>query len=87
MVPRVSEASTYLGRPTRPPRNISTLSKCSAVSFSPSNEADDERSASSLSVMGSFHELEYSGEDRRPTSRKELAGFYAYSFAAEVSRF
>lgn len=24
------------------------------------------------------------GEDTRPTSRKELAGFYAYSFAAEV---
>ena len=26
----------------------------------------------------------YPGEDTRPTSRKELAGFYAYSFAAEV---
>ena len=26
----------------------------------------------------------YDGEDTRPTSRKELAGFYAYSFAAEV---
>lgn len=26
----------------------------------------------------------YDGEDTRPTSRKELLGFYAYSFAAEV---
>lgn len=26
----------------------------------------------------------YPGEDTRPTSRKELLGFYAYSFAAEV---
>ena len=26
----------------------------------------------------------YPGEDGRPTSRKELAGFYAYGFAAEV---
>lgn len=85
MVPRVSEPSTYLERPTHPPRNISTLSKHSAVSFSPSNEADDERSASSSSIMGSSQGLEYPGEDRRPTSLRELAGFYAYSFAAEVS--
>lgn len=26
----------------------------------------------------------YAGEDTRPTSRKELAGWYAYAFAAEV---
>ena len=26
----------------------------------------------------------YAGEDTRPTSRKELLGFYTYSFAAEV---
>lgn len=26
----------------------------------------------------------YPGEDSRPTSRKELLGFYAYSWAAEV---
>lgn len=26
----------------------------------------------------------YPGEDVRPTSAKELFGFYAYSFAAEV---
>lgn len=85
MVPRVSEPSTYLERPTHPRRNISALSKHSAVSFSPSNEADDERSVSSSSIMGSSQELEYPGEDRRPTSQRELAGFYAYSFAAEVS--
>lgn len=28
--------------------------------------------------------LAYAGEDTRPTSRKELLGFYTYSFAAEV---
>lgn len=28
----------------------------------------------------------YATEDVRPTSAKELAGFYAYSFAAEVSQ-
>jgi len=26
----------------------------------------------------------YSGEDTRPTSRKELAGWYSYGWAAEV---
>lgn len=29
-------------------------------------------------------DIRYPGEDTRPTSRKELFGFYAYSFAAEV---
>lgn len=59
-----------------------------------SNEADDERSeASSItSSMGPADTSDsedrpppaYDGEDTRPTSRKELLGFYAYSFAAEV---
>lgn len=85
MVPRAPEATTpYFGRPVHPRRNTSTLSKTSGVSSSPSNEADDERSASLSSIMGSSQELDYSGEDRRPTSRRELAGFYAYGFAAEV---
>ena len=84
MVPRAPEPSTYLQRPVHPQRNTSTLSKVSAVSFSPSNEADDERSASVASAMGSSQEPDYPGEDRRPTSQRELAGFYAYGFAAEV---
>lgn len=29
-------------------------------------------------------DLRYPGEDDRPTSSKEVFGFYAYSFAAEV---
>lgn len=41
----------------------------------PSSLDDDDRDLSPPS---------YDGEDTRPTSRKELAGFYAYSFAAEV---
>ena len=72
-------------RPCRPDRNTSALSKASGFSLSPSNEADDERSVSPPSAMGSSQELDYVGEDRRPTSQRELAGFYAYGFAAEVS--
>jgi hypothetical protein len=59
-----------------------------------STEADDERSyasstTSSMSLASIPDEDDtpspsYHGEDTRPTSRKELAGFYAYSFAAEV---
>lgn len=59
-------------------------------SFSSSFEADDERSESSLDrdSMMDREELrprpKYPGEDVRPTSRKELFGWYAYGFAAEV---
>ncbi|KAK4553483.1 Autophagy protein 22 [Recurvomyces mirabilis] len=64
-------------------------------SRSDTNDADDERSISSsqASSMRSVNHDDtmtgprqpaYPGEDTRPTSRKELAGFYAYSFAAEV---
>jgi UMF1 family MFS transporter len=59
-----------------------------------SNEADDERSdfSSTESQMASTSEdgsdeltpPSYPGEDTRPTSKKELSGFYSYSFAAEV---
>lgn len=67
----------------------------SAQFSSRSAEADDERSyassnTSSMSPPSIDGEEEsspppsYEGEDTRPTSRKELAGFYAYSFAAEV---
>jgi len=33
---------------------------------------------------GSPPSSRYQGEDSRPTSRKELAGWYAYAFAAET---
>lgn len=64
-----------------------------------SNEADDERSSGFSSVpsrdMGPAAPdelleddapalLAYPGEDTRPTSKRELRGFYAYSWAAEV---
>jgi MFS transporter, UMF1 family len=57
------------------------------------NEADDERSSSDIfSDMGplglddapDIPAPAYPGEDTRPTSKKELLGFYTYSFAAEV---
>lgn len=79
----------------RPPFPQALRKHASLAQFSSrSNEADDERSdvSSTISTMGptsidGSEELpppSYDGEDTRPTSRKELAGFYAYSFAAEV---
>lgn len=61
-------------------------------SYQSSFEADDERSSSSSeSEMDGDEEAthrrvkaEYPGEDTRLTSKKELAGWYAYGFAAEV---
>jgi UMF1 family MFS transporter len=85
-------------RPPPAPRLFSRLSQISKQSFrshSSSFEADDERS-DSTSIMSrtnsGFHENgaarvpppRYSGEDTRPTSSKELSGWYAYAFAAEV---
>ena len=74
---------------------FSLRQKFSSAQFSSrSTEADDERSfaSSDISSMnspsiddgGDLSPPSYEGEDTRPTSRKELAGFYAYSFAAEV---
>jgi MFS transporter, UMF1 family len=89
MVPREPpppSASSQLRFP--PPRDASAHSKYSLPSSS--NEADDERTESDHS-FDSLEEtptmrapLKYSNEDTRPTSRKELAGFYMYGFAAEV---
>lgn len=59
-------------------------------SHSSSFEADDERSSSAENQsMGEDDGLrdvpsQYAGEDTRLTSRKELAGWYTYAFAAEV---
>jgi UMF1 family MFS transporter len=54
-------------------------------------EADDERDSSwdySDSEMGDVSDTvadtRYADEDTRPTSQKELWGWYAYGWAAEV---
>ena len=91
MVPRAPtpNAQSYL-RPDPPSRGFSTISKSSNRSHS-SSLADDERSDSEDEDMGPDipreHRVvppQYAGEDTRLTSRKELAGWYAYGFAAEV---
>lgn len=79
---------------------LSILSKRSYRSWATSSfEADDERSATSedgeMSSDGSETEYDgrlnerrskalYPGHDARPTSRKELTGWYMYAFAAET---
>lgn len=72
---------------------ISVLSKRSFRSFATSNfEADDERSSTDGNMSSHTSEsdlrrlgaLYYSGHDARPTSAKELLGWYMYGFAAEV---
>ncbi|TGO51621.1 hypothetical protein BCON_0157g00020 [Botryotinia convoluta] len=88
MVPRISEPQL---RP-EPERAPSNSTKISYRSYSSSFEADDERSSSadhdSMGPdIGSAHRdvpAQYVGEDTRLTSRKELSGWYAYGFAAEV---
>jgi UMF1 family MFS transporter len=75
-----------------PERLHSTTSiKYSLRSHSSSFEADDERSSSDAErIMGpdtGGHRRagsQYVGEDTRLTSKRELAGWYAYGFAAEV---
>jgi len=77
-------------RPQLLQRDLSANSaKQSYRSHSSSFEADDERSRSSDHEMGpdaGFRDdpSQYAGEDTRLTSRKELSGWYAYGFAAEV---
>jgi UMF1 family MFS transporter len=78
--------------PPQPPlqRAVSSISiKPSYQSHSSSFEADDERSSTADHEMGpegGFRDdpSQYAGEDTRLTSRKELSGWYAYGFAAEV---
>jgi UMF1 family MFS transporter len=85
--------STRNNQHLQPPSSL--RQKLSSAQFSSrSTEADDELSyaSSNTSSMsppsiedeGDLSPPSYDGEDTRPTSRKELAGFYAYSFAAEV---
>ena len=64
--------------------------KASFRSPAPSSLADDEDSGSGFSQMehhhldSAFPPPQYSGEDTRPTSTKELSGWYSYGWAAEV---
>ncbi|TVY28903.1 Autophagy-related protein [Lachnellula hyalina] len=84
-------------RPNHQQRTLSSNStKHSFLSYSSSFEADDERSSDadhdspSMSMgpdlASAFRDSpsQYAGEDTRLTSRKELSGWYAYGFAAEV---
>lgn len=80
-------------RPGTPQRFFSNSTKPSIRSHSSSFEADDERSSSAdqednsmgpEAEAGGHIRPQYEGEDTRLTSRKELAGWYAYGFAAEV---
>ncbi|KIE01873.1 Autophagy-related protein 22, partial [Metarhizium majus ARSEF 297] len=89
-------SQAHAGRPKLQGRRhwsgISILSKRSFRSFTSDFEADDERSSTdgSMSSRSSDGDLlpigapYYSGHDARPTSRKELLGWYMYGFAAEV---
>ncbi|KAI0136223.1 autophagy protein Atg22 [Xylariales sp. AK1849] len=92
MVPRNEDQSR---RPPPNPRLLSVQSIASKYSFrshSSSFEADDERSTTTesgrMSPRGSIDNGppsgRYQGEDTRPTSKKELAGWYMYAFAAET---
>jgi UMF1 family MFS transporter len=87
MAPRAREPQH---RPPPPDRMVSSSTKRSFRSHSSSFEADDERSSSgdreSMGPEAASRRTvsHYTGEDTRLTSRKELAGWYAYGFAAEV---
>ncbi|KAI8947998.1 hypothetical protein F4801DRAFT_485036 [Xylaria longipes] len=86
-------------RPPPNPRLLSVqsiASKYSIRSHSSSFEADDERSTTtaesirmsprpSIDTGDSSPPIRrYPGEDTRPTSTKELSGWYMYAFAAET---
>lgn len=78
-------------RPSPQRAQSANSTKRSTRSYSSSFEADDERSSSAdHESMGpditTLRDIpsQYAGEDRRLTSSKELSGWYAYGFAAEV---
>ncbi|KAK2762814.1 Autophagy protein 22 [Arachnomyces sp. PD_36] len=80
-------------RPSPLHPNSRDYSKASFASPTPSFEADDEDSFLGGSTMEpddddllgrGQRDPPYPGDDPRPTSRKELAGWYCYGWAAEV---
>ncbi|CAG8953601.1 hypothetical protein HYFRA_00010060 [Hymenoscyphus fraxineus] len=98
MVPRQEfQYQQHLQQPSpnfySPRARSSNSAKRSTHSYSSSFEADDERSSSNDDdSMGPGDAAsgyrddpsQYEGEDTRLTSKKELNGWYAYAFAAEV---
>ena len=100
MAPRHEpEQQRPLQRPPPNPRLLSVqsiASKYSIRSHSSSFEADDEHSTTTAESIGMSprpsldpgdmppSNPRYPGEDTRPTSNKELSGWYMYSFAAET---
>ncbi|KAH8676655.1 autophagy-related protein-like protein 22-2 [Tricladium varicosporioides] len=78
-------------RPSSQRAQSASSTKHSPRSYSSSFEADDERSSSAdhesmgpdISALRDTP-TQYAGEDTRLTSSKELSGWYAYGFAAEV---
>jgi hypothetical protein len=91
MVPRTSSNSESQLRPQQLQRALSANSTKHSFSYrshSSSFEADDERSNSDheMGPDQGFRDdpSQYAGEDTRLTSSKELSGWYAYGFAAEV---
>lgn len=91
MVPRITLPEPPPQPPVRP-EPVSRLQSAKSIrSYQSSFEADDERSSTSSESemdpeMATHRRVkaEYPGEDTRLTSKKELAGWYAYGFAAEV---
>lgn len=75
-----------------PSRRGNSSAKASFVSPTPSFEGDDEESSTDGHTTDLEHLVlvmrqpvpQYDGEDTRLTSRKELAGWYSYGWAAEV---
>ncbi|KAM7219269.1 putative autophagy-related protein 22 [Rhypophila decipiens] len=55
-----------------------------ATNFDGGMDSNDDDSSSERSSSRGAGAKRYPGEDTRPTSPKELAGWYAYAFAAEV---
>ncbi|KAI9823577.1 MAG: Autophagy protein 22 [Thelocarpon impressellum] len=85
MAPRTDPPSG----PSPPSQAPSGTPKDRFQSPSASFDADDERSFSDPSSAENGRAVEqhgprYTGEDTRDTSRKELAGWYSYGWAAEV---
>jgi UMF1 family MFS transporter len=90
MVPRVGAAPRF--KPlARSHSSDTSTTKRPYRSPSPSSEADDEESLydpppvmASGDASSEQKQSRYPGEDTRLTSRKELAAWYSYGWAAEV---
>ncbi len=77
-----ASAELYSGRMS-PSRSRSNSGSSSSSRSRRSNDSSDARLHFNTNG-GSSPPARYPGEDVRPTSSKELAGWYTYAFAAEV---